>query len=181
MRGNVGKKQLSQHQICRQNIRHQKFIWEDHIWCHVKISEVATLVSMITNFRCCLEVAGAELHLCFVIMGNVWWKRTLLRMANIVVLHHKRMKLFKSFTLHVIAWSVRKGFHQSIRRTKEQKTRLQCLASAMPKPVLQCHQDIRRAMKSAKLLRRKNARIWQCKQNRCGWIAFSSQTFKQQR
>ena len=31
-------------------------------------------------------------------------------------------------------WSVRKGFNQSIRRTKEQKTRLQCLASAMPKP-----------------------------------------------
>ena len=30
--------------------RHQKFIWEHHIWCHVKISEVATLVSMIPNF-----------------------------------------------------------------------------------------------------------------------------------
>jgi len=29
--------------------------------------------------------------------------------------------------------SVRKGFHQSICRTKEQKTRLQCLAIAMPK------------------------------------------------
>jgi len=54
-------------------------------------------------------------------------------MATMVVLHHKHMKLFKPFTSHVIAWSVRKGFHQSIRRTKEQKTRLQCLASAMPK------------------------------------------------
>jgi len=48
------KQQLSQHQICRQNIRHQKFIWEHHIWCHVKISEVATLVSMIPNFWCSL-------------------------------------------------------------------------------------------------------------------------------
>jgi len=52
MRGNVEKKQPSQHQICRQNIRHQKFIWEHHIWSHVKISEVATLVSMIPSFWC---------------------------------------------------------------------------------------------------------------------------------
>jgi len=57
-------------------------------------------------------------------------------MATIVVLRHKHMKLFKPFTPHVIAWSVRKGFNQSIRKTKEQKTRLQCLASAMPKPVM---------------------------------------------
>jgi len=48
-------------------------------------------------------------------------------MVAIVVLHHKHTKLFKPFTPHVIAWSVRKGFDQSIRRTKEQKTRLQCL------------------------------------------------------
>ena len=113
------------------------------------------------QFWCCFEVAATELHLCFVIKGNVWWKRAFLPMATIVVLHHKHMKLFKPFTPHVIAWSVRKGFHQSIRRTKEQKARLQCLASAMPKPVLWCHQDIRRAMKSGKLLR-KNVRIWQC-------------------
>jgi len=99
----------------------------------VKISEVVTLVSMIPNFWCCLEVAATELHLCFVVKGNVWWKRTFPPMATIVVLHHKHMKLFKPFTPHVIAWSVRKGFNQSIRRTKEQKTRLQCLASAMPK------------------------------------------------
>ena len=52
------------------------------------------------------------------------------------VLHYKHMTVFKSFTSHVIAWSVSKGFHQSIRRRKEQKTRLQCLASAMPKPVM---------------------------------------------
>ena len=51
------------------------------------------------------------------------------------------------FTPHVIAWSVRKGFNQSIRRTKEQNTRLRCLASAMPKPVMPPG-----AMKSAKLL-----------------------------
>ena len=131
---NVEKKQeSSQHQICRQSIRHRKFIWEHHIWCRVKISKVATLVSMIPNFWCYLEVAATELHLCFVIKGNVWWKRTFLLMVPIVVLHHKHMKLFKPFTPHVIAWPVRKGFNQSIRRTKEQKTRLQCLASAMPK------------------------------------------------
>jgi len=49
MRGNVKTKttthwKLSQHQICRQSIRYQKFIWEYDIWCHVKMSEVATLV-----------------------------------------------------------------------------------------------------------------------------------------
>jgi len=68
----------------------------------------------------------------------VWWKRTFIPMVTIIVLvlHHKHMKLFKPFTPHVIAWSVRKGFNQVIRRTKEQKTRLQCLASAMPKPVM---------------------------------------------
>jgi len=58
-------------------------------------------------------------------------------MVTVVVLHHKHMKLFTSFTPHVIAchaWSVRKDFNQWIRRTKEQQTRLQCLASAMPKP-----------------------------------------------
>ena len=104
-------------------------------------------------------VAAAELHLCFVIKGNVWWKRTFIPMVTVVVLHHKHMKLFKPFTQrpHVIAWSVRKGFNQSIRRTKEQKTRLQCLASAMPKPVMPSG-----ATKSAKLLRRKSGRIWQC-------------------
>jgi len=150
MRGNVEKKQPSQHQICRQNIRYQKLIWEHHIWCHVKISEVAKLVSMIPSFWCSLEVAAAELHLCFVIKGNVWWKSTFLPMVTII-------KVFKPFTPHVIGWSVRKGFNQSIRRTKEEKTRLQCLASAKPKPVMPSGD-----MKSAKLLTRKNARIWQC-------------------
>ena len=75
----------------------------------VIISEVATLLSMILNFWCSLEVAAAELHLCFVIKGNVWWKRTFLMVA-IVVLHHKNMKQFKPFIPHVIAWSVRKAF-----------------------------------------------------------------------
>ena len=115
-----------------------------------------------------------ELHLCFVIKGNVWWKPTFLPMVTIAVLHHKHMKLFTLFAPHVIAWSVRKTFNQSSRRTKEQKTRLQCLASAMPKPVMPSG-----AMKSAKL--RKSARIWQCWQKRRDSIAFSSKTFKQQR
>ena len=155
------KKHPRQHQICRHNIRHQKFIWEHHMWCHVKISEVATLISMIPNFWCSLKVAAAELHLCFVIKCNVWWKRTFLLTVTIVVLHHKHMKLFKPFTPHDmllrLAWSVRKCFNQSICRTKEQKTRLQCLAWAMPKSVM-----LPGDMKSAKLLRRKSARIWQC-------------------
>jgi len=98
---------------------------------------------MIPNFWCCLEVAEAELHLCFVMNGNVWWKRTFLLMVTMVVLHHKHMKRFKPFTSHVIAWSVRKSFNQSIRRTKEQKTRLQCLSSAMRKPVMP--QELRKA------------------------------------
>jgi len=42
------------------------------------------------------------------------------KLVTTVVLHHKYMILFKPFTPHVIAWSVRKGFNQSIRRTKEQ-------------------------------------------------------------
>jgi len=60
----------------------------------------------------------------------------------VLQLHHKHtkhMKLLKPFTPvnpPVIAWSVRKGFNQSICRMKEQKTRLQCLASAMLKSVL---------------------------------------------
>jgi len=82
----------------------------------------------------------------------LWWKRTFLPMVTIVVLRH--MKPFKPYP-HVIARSVRKGFDQSIRRTKEQKTRLQRLASAMLKPVMPSG-----AMKSAKLLRRISARIW---------------------
>jgi len=88
------------------------------------------------NFWYSLEVAATELQLCFVIKGNVWWKGTFLAIATIVVLHHKHMKLFKPFTPHVIAWSVRKSFYQSIRRTKEQKTRLQRLVSTMSKPVM---------------------------------------------
>jgi len=64
-------------------------------------------------------------------------------MVTIVVLNRKHMKLFKPFTPHVIAWFVRKGFNQSIRGTKEQKPSLQCLASAMPKPVMPSgHQEL---------------------------------------
>ena len=81
---------------------------------------------MIPNFWCDVEVATAELHLCFLIKGKVWWKCTFLPMFTIVVLHHKDMKLVRAFTPYVIAWFVSKGLNQSIRRTKEQKTRLQC-------------------------------------------------------
>jgi len=82
------KQQPRQHQICRHNIRHQKFIWERHMWCHVTISEVATLVSMITNFWCSLEVVATELQLCFVVKRNVWRKRIFLPTVTTVVLHH---------------------------------------------------------------------------------------------
>ena len=75
---------------------------------------------MIPNVRNSPKVAAVELHLCSVIEDNVWWKHTFLPMVHIVVLHRKHMKLFKPFTPHVIVWSVRKGFNQSIRRTKEQ-------------------------------------------------------------
>jgi len=68
------------------------------------------LVLMIPNFWWSLEVAAAELHLCFVIKSNVWWKRAFLPMVTIVVLLHKHMKLFKPFTQHVITWSLGKGF-----------------------------------------------------------------------
>jgi len=50
--------------------------------------------------------------------------------------HNKQMKVVKPFAPHLIAWSVRNGFNQSICRTKEQETRLQCLACAMSKPVM---------------------------------------------
>jgi len=98
---------------------------------------------MIPNFWYGLEFAATELQLCFVIKGNVWWKRTFLPMVTVVVLHHKHMKLFTPFAPHVIAWSVRKSFNQSIRRTKERKTRLQRLVNAMPKPVIPSgHQEL---------------------------------------
>ena len=154
------KKQPSQHQICRQNIKHQKFIWEHHIWCHIKISVVATLVSMIPNFWCSTEVAATELHLCFVIKGNMRWKRTFLPMVTIAVLHYKHMKLFKPFMPHVIAWSVGEGFNQSIRRTNEQKLRLQSLASAMPKPVMPSgHQELWKAQSFYKKKKRKDLAV----------------------
>ena len=118
---------------------------------------MARLASMTPNFWCSLEVAAAELHLCFVIKGKVWWKRVFLPMVTIVVLYHKYMKLFKVFAPHVIAWFARKRFNESIRRTKVQKARLQCLASEIPKSVMPSG-----VIKSAKLPRRKSARIWQC-------------------
>ena len=44
------------------------------------------LVSMILNFWCSLAEAAAEVHLCFVIKGDVWWKGTFLAIVNVVVL-----------------------------------------------------------------------------------------------
>jgi len=76
MRGNVKKTTQPTLDL---SPKHQTFIWEHHIWCHVKISEVATQVPLIPNFWCSLVVAAAELHLSFVIKGNVWWKRTFFR------------------------------------------------------------------------------------------------------
>jgi len=64
--------------------------------------------------------------------------------------HGKHMKLVKPFTPHVIAWSVRKGLNQSICRTKEQKTRLQCLASVMTKCVMPSAQQLKSAVSEEK-------------------------------
>ena len=69
---------------------------------------------MIPNFWCSLQVAAAELHLCFVRKGNVWWKRTFLRMVTIAVLHHKHTKLFTPFTPHVIARVAILAFFESV-------------------------------------------------------------------
>jgi len=63
MRGNVENKTTTQ-STSDLSPKHQKFIWEHHIWCHVKISEVATLVSLMADFWWSLEVAAAEMHLC---------------------------------------------------------------------------------------------------------------------
>ena len=62
---------------------------------------------MTPNLWCSLEVAAAELHLCFIVKINVWWKRTFLPMVTIVVLHHKYMKLFKLQYLHHMICMVR--------------------------------------------------------------------------
>jgi len=113
---------------------------------------------MIRNFLVPSRVSPAELRPLFCHKGNLWWKHIFLAMATIVVLqlHHKHMKLAKPFTPHAIACSVRKGFNQSICRTKEQKTRLQCLASVMPKFVMPSRAKKRKVSKEA------SARIWQC-------------------
>ena len=113
----------------------------------------------------------------FVIKGNLWWKYTFLQMVTIVVLHHKHMKLAKTFILHAIACSVRmrKGLNQSICRMKEQKTRLQCLASVMPKFVMPSGTK-KRKVSDAK---RKNLAAL-AKTPRLNRF-FSSSTFKQQR
>jgi len=57
---------------------------------------------MIPNFWVSLEVAAVELHLCFVIKGSIWWKRTFLSMVTIIVLHRKYMKLCSSYLHHVL-------------------------------------------------------------------------------
>jgi len=52
------------------------------------ISAVAAfLYQWFCDFLCCLEVAAAELQLCFVTKGNLWWKRTFPPMATILALH----------------------------------------------------------------------------------------------
>ena len=68
--------------------------------------------------------------------------------------------VLRAYPVRIIIQSTqhhRRGCNKSIRRTKEQQTRLQCLAWAMPKSAMPSG-----AIKSAKLLKRKSARIWQC-------------------
>ena len=57
-----------------------------------------------------VEVAAAQLHLCFVINGNVWWKSTFRRMVTIAVLHHKHMKRVKPFKAHVVSVATARVF-----------------------------------------------------------------------
>jgi len=56
-------------------------------------------------------------------------------MATILALNHKHTKLVKPLH-HMLRVPSETVFDQSICRTKEQKARLQCLASAMPKSVM---------------------------------------------
>jgi len=63
---------------------------------------VAALVSMIPNFWCCLEDAATELHLCFVIKGNVWWKRTFLPMRWLLSLCYINTWSYSSHLNHVL-------------------------------------------------------------------------------
>jgi len=93
MRGNVKQKQQpSQHQIFAQTSTIRNLA--ENITADVML-KYQKWVSMIPNFWCSLEVAAAELHLGFVIKGNVWWKRTFPPMVTIVMLHHKHMMSFK--------------------------------------------------------------------------------------
>ena len=71
---------------------------------------------------------------------------------------------------------MRKGFHQSISKTKGQKTRLQCLASAMPKFAMPPGAKMRKVCKEAK---RKNLTVL-AKTSRLNRLFFSK-VFKQQR
>jgi len=61
------------------------------------------------------------------------------------------MKIAKPFTPHALACSVSKVFFiQSICRTKEQKTRLQCLATAMSQFAMPAGDEKRNVSKEAK-------------------------------
>jgi len=86
LRGNMEKKTTQSTSDLSPKHQTSEFIWEHHIWCHVKISEVATLVSMFRNFWCSLEVA--EPNLCFVIRvmcgGNALFFRWLLSLCYII-------------------------------------------------------------------------------------------------
>ena len=79
MRGNVENKNNNP-----VNIRFVDKTWDtrnlsENITCHFNISQVATLVSMIPNLWCSLEVAAAELRVCLVIKGDVWWNALFFR------------------------------------------------------------------------------------------------------
>jgi len=71
-------------------------------------------------------------------------------MATIVVLHYKHMKLTKPFAPHAMRVPSERVLNQSICRTKEQETRLQCLASAMPKFAMASGAKMRKVCKEAK-------------------------------
>jgi len=106
---------------------------ENDTICVLKVAKLVLLWLLfgINDFvtSCASGGSRSRTAACFIIKGNVWWKRTFLPMATIFALHHKHMKLVKPFTPHVIACSIKNVFDQSICRTKERKARLQFLAS----------------------------------------------------
>ena len=147
------KRQASQHQICRQSIRHPNL--SENITANVMLK-----CQKWQHWCQCSRTSGAVSRLpqptepLFRHKGNVWWKRTFLPIRWLLSLCY--IINTWSYSSHLHHMSLRGPSEKVlISRFVEQRTRLQCLSRTMPKPVMSSG-----AIKSAKLLR-KSARIWQ--------------------